>query len=134
MLAWELQLMEEPPLLMCEHHGRCLCGKRSFLFALCPKCLKGDIDLETAEAAEDPYEGLGEEDEAVVLNVMRRARRRCPLVRHLGEGRCYPALLLVKRVGGRATKVTRHQRKHVLGGEHLNPLRMAKITWWKSRQ
>ena len=35
-----LMLMEEPPLLMWEHQGRCPCGKRSYLSSQCPKCLQ----------------------------------------------------------------------------------------------
>ena len=45
-------LLEEPPLLMWEHDGRCPCGKRSFLFGQCPGCLKEERRLKT-ESVED---------------------------------------------------------------------------------
>jgi len=32
-------LIQHPPLLMWEHNGVCSCGKRTFLFGQCPKCL-----------------------------------------------------------------------------------------------
>ena len=34
------ELMQEPPQLMWEHSGKCLCGRRSFLFSLCGHCLE----------------------------------------------------------------------------------------------
>ena len=42
-------LLEEPSLLMWEHQGRCPCGKRSYLFGQCPKCLKEEIEIKNEE-------------------------------------------------------------------------------------
>ena len=41
-----LELVEEPATLMWEHEGRCQCGKRSYLFSLCPGCLAEEAQLE----------------------------------------------------------------------------------------
>ena len=47
-----IALLAEPPLLMWEHQGKCQCGQRAFLFALCPRCLKEEALEKTAEEVE----------------------------------------------------------------------------------
>ena len=48
---------------MWEHNGRCMCGRKTYLFAQCNKCLHEDASLlkeittEEAEAPEPPVEG-----------------------------------------------------------------------------
>ena len=42
-------LLDEPPVLMWEHGGRCPCGKRSYLFGQCPKCLREDLEMKGEE-------------------------------------------------------------------------------------
>ena len=53
-------LVEEPPTLMWEHQGRCQCGRRSYLFGQCSKCLKEEMLEKAAEEekrqAEEPEE------------------------------------------------------------------------------
>ena len=53
-------LLEEPPLLMWEHQGRCQCGRRSYLFGQCSKCLKEEMLEKASEEArrqsEEPEE------------------------------------------------------------------------------
>ena len=53
-------LVEEPPMLMWEHQGRCQCGRRSYLFGQCSKCLKEEMLEKAAEEqrrlAEEPEE------------------------------------------------------------------------------
>ena len=56
---------------MWEHQGKCPCGKRSYLFVQCPKCLKEDFDLQTAEVAEEEYEPP-KEDEPAVLDLIEQ--------------------------------------------------------------
>ena len=34
---------------MWEHQGRCPCGKRSYLFGQCSKCLKEDLEIKATE-------------------------------------------------------------------------------------
>ena len=54
------QFAELPARLMWEHTGRCPCGKRSYLFAQCPGCLRQDaqevelLRLEQAAEYEEP--------------------------------------------------------------------------------
>ena len=43
------ELLGQPPLLMWEHQGRCPCGKRSYLFGQCSKCLKEDLEIKATE-------------------------------------------------------------------------------------
>ena len=42
-------LVEIPPTLMWEHQGRCQCGRRSYLFGQCSKCLKEEMLEKAAE-------------------------------------------------------------------------------------
>ena len=51
-------LLEESATLMWEHNGICTCGKRTYLFSQCPKCLREDHALKLAddEAAKEAHE------------------------------------------------------------------------------
>ena len=51
-------LLAEPPTLMWEHQGKCLCGRRSYLFGQCSKCLKEEHGEKIAE--EQEREAIGE--------------------------------------------------------------------------
>ena len=46
-------LLDIPPTLMWEHDGKCVCGKRTFLFGLCPKCLEEEAQLREERSPED---------------------------------------------------------------------------------
>ena len=50
-------LMDLPATLMWEHQGKCPCGKRTYLFGLCPKCLKEDaaLKVEANKAHNEAY-------------------------------------------------------------------------------
>ena len=75
-------LLDVPPTLMWEHQGKCPCGRRSYLFGRCPKCLQEDCDLKAAEEAEVQHEPLlDEEPVALELTELRRGTTtfaRCP--------------------------------------------------------
>ena len=70
-----INLLQVPPLLMWEHEGRCPCGKRTFLFSQCPKCLREDTLL-AEEAAEG--EITVKEQEPVSLELESGASQRLP--------------------------------------------------------
>ena len=54
------QLIAEPPTIMWEHQGKCPCGRRSFLFSLCSKCLQAEAE-EKKEDEETRVEDFAEE-------------------------------------------------------------------------
>ena len=69
-------LLDVPPTLMWEHDGKCVCGKRTFLFGLCPKCLEEEAQLKKTEAEEQGEERSHEDelmfdypDERAVLTI-----------------------------------------------------------------
>ena len=68
------QLVEEPATVMWEHDGRCPCGRRSFLFSQCSKCILEEAEQmrqEAEEAAKPPEEpsALPEEPTTAALEL-----------------------------------------------------------------
>ena len=55
-------------MLMWEHQGRCPCGRRSYLFGQCSKCLQEERDAKAAAPAESPHE-QPKEEEPVALDL-----------------------------------------------------------------
>ena len=51
-------LLQEPPQLMWEHSGKCLCGKRSYLFSQCRYCLQEEA-LEQERRRQEEQFGEG---------------------------------------------------------------------------
>ena len=65
-------LIEEPPRLMWEHQGECPCGKKSYLFGQCPKCLQEEQlekTPEEQEKAHDPTPAPAEPSSQVEIEI-----------------------------------------------------------------
>merc|ERR1712051_387097 len=48
-------LLQEPPQLMWEHSGKCLCGKRSYLFSQCRYCLQEEAQEQERRRQEEQF-------------------------------------------------------------------------------
>ena len=49
------EIVQAPPELMWEHDGKCLCGRRSFLFSLCRYCLEEEAREKEESRQEEQF-------------------------------------------------------------------------------
>jgi len=65
-------LLQEPPTFMWAHNGKCPCGRKSYLFSQCSKCLKNELAeklQEEQERAQEPDEPTAPEEPVAAPSV-----------------------------------------------------------------
>ena len=137
-LAWD-SIVSAHKLLMWEHNGVCQCGKRTFLFALCSKCLKDDA-ANRCDAAIDQAnaDGVADTNEKEQPDVLVAELAAIKLLRNVGLapvclGKTTSRVVFVSdldiitSVGAPWLDVPKREWKRTAGGLPVN----AQVTIWK---